>query len=271
MTHQTLGQDRNPDTPVRGLLLVGHGTRDANGTREFAELVSVLADRLAPLPVEGCLLEFQHPTIPEAWQTLVDRGVSHVVVAPLLLFAAGHARADIPEAVEACAATTPGVSYSQSGPLSRSPSIIEISAKRVDQAAQKSDLQPNGSVGLVMVGRGSHDPCATADMKVLGEIVARRCGFSKHAVGFYAMAEPKLPQVLDQVATRPGIRSIVVQPHLLFQGRLYDAICGQVQSARQRHPEIKFVVGDYLGPTAQVADALAHRACFQSGVSPRTD
>ena len=58
-----------------GVLLIGHGTRDAEGTREFFELASVLSKRLAPTPVEGCLLEFQRPTIDEAWQTLVDSGV----------------------------------------------------------------------------------------------------------------------------------------------------------------------------------------------------
>ena len=243
-----------------GLLLVGHGTRDPDGTREFFELASVLARRLAPTPVQGCLLEFQHPTIPEAWQTLVQGGARHIRVAPLLLFAAGHARTDIPDAVAACASTTPGVRYSQSGPLSRAPSIIDLLAKRLTQATQNADLALDDSVALVTVGRGSYDPCAKADMRVLGEIAAHRCGFSAHAVGFYAMAEPRLPEVLDDVATSPAVRSVIVQPHLLFQGRLYDAIVKQVAEAGRRHPGTRFVVGDYLGPTDEVADALARRA-----------
>jgi sirohydrochlorin cobaltochelatase len=246
--------------------LVGHGTRDPDGTREFFQLASLLAERLDPTPVEGCLLEFQHPTIPEAWETLVTGGATHIRVAPLLLFAAGHARSDIPGIVAGCAAKTPQVATSQSGPLSRAPTIIDLLVDRVTAAVSASGVVTDDTVALVSVGRGSHDPCAKADMRMLGEIVARRCGLDEHAVGFYAMTEPKLPEVLDQVAGRPRVRSVVVQPHLLFHGRLYDAIVRQVNEAAARHPEKTFVVGDYLGPSIEVADALIRRA--RSSTSP---
>lgn len=254
-----MSDSNSADPRHRGVLLVGHGTRDPNGTREFFQLASVLSERLAPIAVEASLLEFQHPTIPEAWERLVTRGVKQVRVAPLLLFAAGHARGDIPEMVFACAAMTPEIGYSQSDPLSRAPSIVELLAERIVQAAQRTRLSIDASVALVMVGRGSYDPCAKADMLLLGEIVAHRLGFETHGVGFYAMADPRLPETLDRIARRPGIRSVIVQPHLLFQGRLYDAIVQQVEQASGRHPDVRFVVGDYLGPTIQVADAVARR------------
>ena len=243
-----------------GLLLVGHGTRDPAGTREFFQLASLLADRLKPMAVEGCLLEFQRPTIREAWQTLVDHGARRIRVAPLLLFAAGHARSDIPEALLACQAETPHIRYTQSGPLSRAPSIIDLLVNRITESATASNLIIDDSVGLVTVGRGSFNPCAEADMRILGEIVARRLGFSHHAVGFYAMAQPRLPEVLDRIVEQSEVRSVIVQPHLLFQGRLYDAIRRQVGEASERHQGIQFVVGDYLGPVTEVADALARRA-----------
>jgi sirohydrochlorin cobaltochelatase len=248
------------NVPTDGILLVGHGTRDANGTREFFELTARLAEHVAPIPVEGCLLEFQQPTIPEGWHRLVERGVKRVLVTPLLLFAAGHARQDIPEAIAACAEQTPDVSHQQSPPLSRSGPIINLLTQRIDQAARRAGLARDPSTALVMVGRGSHHPCATSDMRVLGEIVGTRVGFSVLDVGFYAMAEPKLPEVLDRVAASPAVRSIVVQPHLLFQGRLFDAIRRQVDEAASRHPDVSFATGDYLGPTEEVAHAIAARA-----------
>lgn len=216
------------------------------------------------MPVEGCLLEFQHPTIPEAWQALIARGAQHIHVAPLLLFAAGHARADIPEIVFACAAMTPGISYDQCGPLSRAPSVVALSISRIHQAASDNQIQIDDSVALVMVGRGSYDPCAKADMRMLGEIVGHHCGIRNRSVGFYAMTEPKLPEVLDEVASRAGIRSVIIQPHLLFQGRLYDAIQSQVDQAAGRHPNVSFILGGYLGPTEAVAEALVRRAFSQA-------
>lgn len=242
-----------------GILLIGHGTRDESGTKEFFRLASVLSNQVAPVPVEGCLLEFQHPTIPEAWQTLIDKGVTHIRVAPLLLFAAGHAKSDIPDALSACAAESGGVLFEQCGPLSRAPSIVDLAAQRIRVAADDRQVSGDESIGLVMVGRGSRDPCATTDMLLLGEVVAKRVGITRHAVGFYAMADPKLPGVLDEMATCDGIRTIIVQPHLLFQGRLYDAIRNQVAEAAARHPNVRFLVGGYLGPTGEVAEALARR------------
>jgi len=240
-----------------GVLLVGHGTRQRQGTEQFFRLTEVLAERVAPLPVEGCLLEFQHPTIAEGWQALVRRGATHIRVAPLLLFAAGHARQDIPQEIARCAQSTPAIRFSQSPPLSRCRPIVDLATRRILDAAGDCDFGTR--CGLVLVGRGSHHPCAQADMRVLGQIVARRCGVASHAVAFYAMAQPRLPEVLDQMAMRPGIAEVVVQPHLLFQGRLFEAIERQVAEASQRHRSVRFRTGSYLGPVPEVADAIACR------------
>ncbi|WP_436717601.1 sirohydrochlorin chelatase [Roseiconus lacunae] len=254
-------RERSPWQPD-ALLLVGHGTRDRLGTEQFFTLATLLREKLAPVDVEGCLLEFQHPTIAEGWQRLIERGARSISVAPLLLFAAGHARRDIPETIQQCANETRGrgidARYYHGGPLSRCPQIVELLKQRISATLDGSPPDPD--TALVMVGRGSYDSCATTDMRLLAEIVAHQAGFQSRAVGFYAMAEPRLPDVLDRAATEPGIRRVVVQPHLLFQGRLYDAICNQVDEARARHPQVIFDVGDYLGPTAAVADALAYRA-----------
>jgi len=240
----------------RGILLVGHGTRDQLGTKQFFQLGELLQQQLAPLPVIACLLEFQEPTIPQAWQQLVDSGVDHIHVAPLLLFAAGHAKQDIPDLVRECQAKTPHVSFDQSKPLSRHAAIIDLLIQRMTKT---SALHDRSSTALVMVGRGSHDPCAQADMRILSELMKHRECFASVTTAFYAMAEPRLPEILDQVAEGENVRDVVVQPHLLFAGRLYEAINRQIDEAALRHPNIRFHIGDYLGPTTEVAQAIKDR------------
>jgi len=108
---------------------------------------------------------------------------------------------------------------------------------------------------LVMVGRGSRDPCASADMRLLSEVVGYRLGRSCAHTAFYAMAEPRLPAVLESLAGQPG-RQLIVYPHLLFAGRLYQAICDQVAEFAGQNPQVGVTVANYLGPQRQVAAAI---------------
>jgi sirohydrochlorin cobaltochelatase len=241
-----------------GVLLVGHGTRDLVGTAQFFELASLLADRLDPVPVEPALLEFQQPTIPQAWDALVSRNAKRLRVAPLLLFAAGHAKQDIPDVLLECQSKTPEITFDQTRPLSRHPAMIELARCRLEKSLSRATADSNRTA-VVMVGRGSYDPCAQADMRVLAEVVGYRVDVGTVVTAFYAMANPRLPIVLDELAASRQFETIVVQPHLLFEGRLYQAILGQTEEARRQHPTIQWIDSDYLGPDRLVAEAIAGR------------
>ena len=249
------------DRTSRGVMLVGHGTRDDLGTRQFFQLGERLADELSPTPVKSCLLEFQQPTIPQAWAALIGSGVRHIHVAPLLLFAAGHAKSDIPDLVRRCQADSPGITFDQSRPLSRHSSIIDLVCHRIGETASNV-ASSSERTALIMVGRGSHDPCAQADMRVLTEIVARRTGLAGYT-SFYAMAEPRLPDVLDAVAGGGKYDALIVQPHLLFAGRLFQAIQRQLHEAQKRYPGIVIHLSRYLGPEPRIAESIAARIDFQ--------
>lgn len=241
----------------RGVLLIGHGSRDQQGTRQFFQLADRLAESVSPLVVEPALLEFQEPTIGQAWESLVSRGVEHIHVAPLLLFAAGHARQDIPDVIDQCRQSSPDVTVDQSVPLSRHRSIVELVTGQVrDLLAQR---QLSKRVALVMIGRGNRDPCAQADMRLLSAVVDHRIDTVDTFTAFYAMAEPKLADVLTMVANSGRYDSVVVHPHLLFEGRLHQAIQEQTTKVAEQFPSVQFAISPYLGPTEQVARAIADR------------
>lgn len=251
---------------ARGVLLIGHGTRDELGTAQFFELGEKLASRLGSIPVEAALLEFQQPTIPQAWESLVRQGVEHIDVTPLLLFAAGHAKSDIPEIIAGCQATTPHVSFTQSRPLSRHQSIIDLVVGRLNRTLRELET-PASRTAVVMVGRGNRDPCAQADMRVLSEVVRFRIDVQLVATAFYAMAQPRLTDVLQRVAASGRVDAVAVHPHLLFEGRLHQAIGEQTGQAAATHPSVRFVTSPYLGPDPLVADAISAR--IESSISLR--
>lgn len=241
-----------------GVLLVGHGTRDPNGTRQFFELSDRLSDSLPGIPMEAALLEFQQPTIPEAWDSLHRRGVRHVHVAPLLLFAAGHAKQDIPDEIGSCQESTPGMTFDQSRPLSRHAAILELVESRVRDSLTQIPSPPE-RIAIVMVGRGNRDPCAQADMRVMTEIIRKRVSVETTTTAFYAMAQPALPGVLASVASTERYDQIIVYPHLLFEGRLLEAIKRQVSEAAEQFPWTQFRLAEHLGPDRLVALAIRGR------------
>lgn len=115
----------------RGILLIGHGSRDVGGQGEFMCVARALAEQLPDEAVEGCFLELAEPTIESALGRLVARGTNDLVVVPLLLFAAGHARQDIPAAVASAAAGYAGLTIRQTEPLGCEPDLVRLSAVHI--------------------------------------------------------------------------------------------------------------------------------------------
>ncbi len=261
-------------TTPRGVLLIGHGTRDAIGTAEFFELSDRLTQRLAGTAiVRPCLLEFQQPTIAEAWCSLINEGVCEVVATPLLLFSAGHAKSDIPDEIAAARAATPGsehVTVSHAQPISRQSAMIDAVRTRLRETLKRGTTN-SGRTAIVMVGRGSRDVCASADMRVLSEVAVRgrdpltglsiadefQISSDGLRTTFYAMATPRLTETLAEITASGKFQRVIVHPHLLFAGRLYDAIVDQVSQSLVSG--IEFHVSDYLGPSETIAAAVAAR------------
>jgi sirohydrochlorin cobaltochelatase len=233
------------------LLLVGHGTRSQAGTEQFLALAKRVASSLAPLPVEPAFLELQQPDIDAAVGRLATREVSRLVTLPLLLFAAGHAKQDIPDAVGAALARRGlgHVEQLQMPHLGCHPAVVELSRRRMDEVLAEKTPVAARETCLLLVGRGSRDESATAEMHEFAHL-RRQVQPEMHvAVAFLTMAQPLLQNQLAIVASH-NFRRVIVQPHLLFQGELLAGMEEQVTQARDRHPGKEWLV------TWSLADAV---------------
>ena len=250
----------NTANDKQGLLLVGHGTRDPLGRAEFLQTVALVRERCGGVPVECGFLELAEPTIGAGVEAFVRRGVSQIIAAPVLLFAAGHAKEDIPRELASAANRFPGVGVCQARPLECHPAILELSAERfraalATTADESQNCRATDSTLWILVGRGSSDPEAIA--KVHEFAVARRqlTPVSQVAVAFVAAAQPRLPQTLVEAATSLAER-IVVQPHLLFHGEVLHEIRNQVSAIAERFPAKQWLVTDHLGVSQKVVEAI---------------
>lgn len=266
--------------PARlGVLIVGHGTRSAAGQQEFLATVEQAAKLLRPLPVEAAYLELVEPDIPTGLARLAAQGIAECVVAPLLLFAAGHAKQDIPASVAEAAARFPEIRFRQASHLGLHEELIALSANcfrrsvRIwpanEAKARKTagdssfgarfESQTAGRTMLVLVGRGSLDDEALAEMR---QFTGRRLvetPVSDSRTCFLAMAKPSLSETLAEVG-RLAWDDVVVQPHLLFAGELLVRARNEVERAANEFPATRWWWADHLGPADAVARALVSRA-----------
>lgn len=247
--------------PPEGLLLVGHGTRQQPGLDEFIEVAEQVKQLAGEFIVEACFLEIAQPDVSAGIRKLVERGVKQIVVSPVLLFAAGHAKRDIPLAVNQALVDASRISVRQTRALECQPKIVRLSAQRFEEALRatpphncSAEIARNETL-LLMVGRGNSDPTAIAEMHRFAMLRADQAGLGKVAVCFVAMAEPSL-EIGLRVAAESSFRRIVVQPHLLFVGQVLQQIDAAVAMCAERQPNRQWIVTRHLGASPLVAQAV---------------
>ena len=147
------------------LLVIGHGSRDPNGVAEYWSFVDHVSRR-ADMPVGGGFIELAEPDLDTAVDKLVADGAEHVVAVPLVLLGAGHMKLDGPAALERARSRHPDVRFDYGRALGIHPLVLAVAADRV----------PRGCDGVVLVGRGSSDPDANADLYKVARLVQDATG-----------------------------------------------------------------------------------------------
>lgn len=259
---------RKRATPMHatGLLIVGHGTREPEGVEAFGQVVEDVRKRVG-VPVEGCFLEFAHPTIGEGVRRMAAQGVRRIVAMPLLLFAAGHVRRDIPAALAAAASVHPGIQVVQTLHLGCCEAIVELSRRRCEEALTGLEPVPAEATAVLLVGRGSREVSAREEMRRFAAVRGVAC-WPRGAWCFLAMGKPSLSEGLQDMAAGPA-RRIVVQPHLLFPGKLCEEVTLAVARQQAADGAKQWVVARPLGPDPLVSAAIIDRAApWLAGVGP---
>jgi sirohydrochlorin cobaltochelatase len=246
------------------LLIVGHGTRSTLGVAEFGELVELVRKRaassvVAPPVVVGGFLELAPPPLTDSVAELVGGGARHISVVPLVLVAAGHAKGDVPAALERERVRHEnlpgGLSFAYGRPLGPHPSLQDAMEARVDAVL---DGDSRADTMLVVVGRGTTDPDANAEVAKVARLLEEGRGYAGVEYGFISLAEPGVPTALER-CRRLGAQRIVVVPYFLFSGVLPDRVVEQSHAFAAEHPELDVRVAGLLGATTELADLVLER------------
>jgi sirohydrochlorin cobaltochelatase len=248
----------NPPSTT-GILLVGHGTRDETGTRQFLELAEILKIRLAPAAVEAAFLELREPGIGAGVERLLARGIDRLVTVPLLLFAAGHIKRDVPEEVEkALVALGRGdLQHAQAGHLGCHAALLELSHRRMEEVHCAALMHPTC---LLLVARGSKDDEASAEMHHFAALRGQTAPNLIVEAAFLSIAQPSFDEQLRKLVTA-GYPRVIVQPHFLFEGELVERIRSQIADCARNHSKTEWLVApplaDRPGEKGLASDLLA--------------
>lgn len=239
-------------TDHAGLLLVAHGTRDPRGADEMAQLVGHVAERV-PGPVSHAWLEdFSSPQGVEGARALVAAGCGEIVTVPLLNFAAGHAKNDVPEQVAEIRAAFPMVGLRHGRVLGVHHDLLRLGWARIDAVSP-----PEGRADevLVVAASGSSDPDANGELYKAARMLAEGSGHRWVEACVAGVTWPRTADVLDRVAAA-GARRAVVFSWSLLAGVLEQRVWDAVENAPAG---LQVARAGRFGPDPLVASAVAQR------------
>ena len=122
-------------TEKLGVMLCGHGSRDLGAVQEFAVVAGQLRAKLPFDAVEYGYLEFAKPIIRDGLDRLRAKGVTKVLAVPGMLFAAGHAKNDIPSVLNTYQAQNEGMTIDYGRELGIDPKMLRAAGDRIGRSA----------------------------------------------------------------------------------------------------------------------------------------
>ncbi|MGH3332543.1 MAG: sirohydrochlorin chelatase [Nocardioidaceae bacterium] len=200
------------------LVALAHGSRDPRSAETIQALCAEVRTMRPDLRIEAAFLELSKPSFSSVVDKLVKAGYDEIVVVPLLLTEAYHAKVDVPSAVAEAMAKHEGLQIRATNILGLETAFLEVLDRRLRTALKEARVRELDA--LVLAGAGSSDPLANQAVARL----ARLWG-TKHrlpTVAAYASAAPPTTGEAVRQFRREGRRHIAVGSLFLAPGTLPD-------------------------------------------------
>jgi sirohydrochlorin ferrochelatase len=200
------------------LIALAHGSRDPRSSQTIRALVDEVRALRPDLRIEPAFLELSKPTFATVVDKLVKAGYDEIVVVPLLLTEAYHAKVDVPTAIAETIARHDNLRIRATNVLGLETAFLDVLDRRMRTALK--DARVRELDALVLAAAGSSDPLANQAVARL----ARLWG-SKHklpTVTAYASAAPPATGEAVRAFRAEGRRHIAVGSMFLAPGTLTD-------------------------------------------------
>ncbi|MER2191447.1 MAG: sirohydrochlorin chelatase [Solibacillus sp.] len=235
---------------MQAVLYVAHGTRVEQGIIEARMFIEGVKSYVPADIQEIAFLELASPDILQGIAQCVARGATKVVVVPILLLAAQHAKEDIPEILAQAREKYPQLPITVGQPFGIHDKLIDTLYARIRE--QQVDILPEAEV--LLVGRGSSDPDVARDMGLIAERLQQHYTFTRVRTCFLYGASPSFEETIAELEQR-NVKQLFIVPYLLFAGLLRNGI----QKKLQDFDQSRIILCDSLGYSDSVRDVLIER------------
>ncbi len=120
--------------------------------------------------------------------------------------------------------------------------------------------QNNTQTALLVMVHGSPKPEANDQMYSVVDQVRERGVFPIVEVGFLECNDPTIAEAVDK-CVQLGAQKLIAVPYFLHMGtHVADDLPSLIEDAQGRHPQVEFLIGDYLGASSAITCILGDRA-----------
>jgi sirohydrochlorin ferrochelatase len=200
------------------LVALAHGSRDPRSAETIQALVGEVRKMRPDLRIEAAFLGLSKPSFSSVVDRLVKAGFDEIVVVPLLLTEAFHAKVDVPAAIAAVESKHENLKVRASNILGLETVFLEVLDRRLRAALKAARVRELDA--LVLAAAGSSDALANQAVARL----ARLWG-TKHKLptvaAFASAAPPATGEAVRQFRAE-GRRHIAVGSMFLAPGTLPD-------------------------------------------------
>lgn len=251
-----------PSLPIqRPVLMIGHGTRDADGRQALLDFATTYQGLDSSRPVIPCFLELTGPTIQEGVDRCIQEGYTELSVLPILLFAARHNKFDVTNELDRARARYPQLKFHYGRHFGITPGILELWKKRLaelDKPEHNPQEISRQDTVLLFVGRGSSDPDANGDVCKLARVMWEGSGYATVETCFIGITHPRLEEGFRR-AILYNPKRIIVLPYFLFTGALVKKIFNITAEQQEQNPEISMICLPEMGLNSQLLSVLRER------------
>ncbi len=150
------------------LVALAHGSRDKRSAQTITALVDEVRALRPDLKIEKAFLDLARPDFQTVVDRLVKKGYDEIVVVPLLLTEAYHAKVDVPEAVAAATARHEGLKIRVTKILGLEACFLEVLDLRMREALKEARVRELDA--LVLAAAGSSDALANQSVARLARV-----------------------------------------------------------------------------------------------------